>query len=257
MLEWPAGFSSAIRVCSPSASLLMPTAKQSVYGKADTSRHQGPDERDPRWQGLGPCGREHKPEPKWCSNAWAMWSNCEKCALCLEKVPFKSAPASSWSNGPTAATVAAALKELEEDKKWNACTASMFRGYLKAEQAKHQKKGQRKKAKEPDVDFDPKSQAPKQDPESEEGEKDSQDLGSDFVHVDGDSVSGAAPSQKQPTSRLLPTAAHAARNRQQTPDESASPHSDEENPREPWVQAEHQVTRQKRRQTRRRHAEGR
>ena len=92
------------------------------------------------------------------------------------------------------------MKQLEEDKKWDECTAHMFRGYIKAEQAKHQKKAQKKKKKEAEVDYDPKSQAPPQDPENG-NEEDSQDLGSDFENVDGMSIGGESISRASAVSK--------------------------------------------------------
>jgi hypothetical protein len=60
----------------------------------DMRRMQGPDARDPRFLGEGPCGRHHK-SYRQGSNAWGEWKFCSKCGLRFLYVPYEHAPGNS------------------------------------------------------------------------------------------------------------------------------------------------------------------
>ena len=54
----------------------------------------GPDSRDPRYKGSGPCGALHK-EFVTGGNQWGTWKHCAKCDLRMEYVPRANTPANS------------------------------------------------------------------------------------------------------------------------------------------------------------------
>ena len=152
----------------------MPKARQAVIDQVDRSRMLQADPRDPRSLGHGPCKLTHKPEDKYRSNAYCMWSSCRACALCLVKFPFKDAPASTWS-GPIPANVELALQKAKEAGVWEEMTGHMMRGFIKEVEAQHQKnKGRKAKKSDGVVEF-PLSGGPVVSGQDEEEELDQEE----------------------------------------------------------------------------------
>ena len=142
----------------------MPMAKEYLIKKADTERLVGPDERDPRVMSLGPCDREHEPEKNFRNNKFCMWSQCQVCALTLQKIPFKDAPGSSFKTGATPTDVAKALQIAMGEDNWTTPTAQAMQGYIKIAQGIAQSKHrQRNKADQKEREFDPEATATEQD----------------------------------------------------------------------------------------------
>ena len=97
----------------------------------------GPDDRDPRQIGRGPCGTVHTPEKKYRSNKYRAWLLCQTCSLRLQYVPAAGAPAAYVSLGPTPSVVTRALNRLEGVDPQNV-NGNMVRGLIREEQGKDQ-----------------------------------------------------------------------------------------------------------------------
>ena len=97
----------------------------------------GPDDRDPRQIGEGPCGTIHQPEQKYRSNKYCAWLLCKTCSLRLQYVPAVGAPAAYVSLGPTPSTVSRVLRRLEDVDPQH-ITGNMVRGLIREEQGKDQ-----------------------------------------------------------------------------------------------------------------------
>ena len=105
--------------------------------QVDWPRRQAADPRDPRWLGEGPCGHRHRAEKKWRSNSYMIWSVCQTCALRLEAVPMKNAPAAHHQTA-LASTVTTALSLARERDLWSHMTGHMMRGLIKEVQGRNQ-----------------------------------------------------------------------------------------------------------------------
>lgn len=78
----------------------------------DVQRQMTVDLRDPRSQGLGPCGISHAKSLRG-GNQWGKWSFCGKCGLRTSYIPFKDAPPQE-THVDNAANVTEALSRLKD-----------------------------------------------------------------------------------------------------------------------------------------------
>ena len=86
------------------------------------------DNRDPRAMGHGPCGTEHF--GKQTGNQWARWTDCAKCGLRIEYVPYKHSPSmSTRTENPK--DVHDALEELAAALIWEDMDAKRMQAKIK------------------------------------------------------------------------------------------------------------------------------
>ncbi|CAJ1433238.1 unnamed protein product [Effrenium voratum] len=94
----------------------------------DMDRKEGPDTRDPRWEG-GPCAGKHQPAPMGRGspsgkNGWAKWTKCSVCRLRLEYIPAFGAHGRYRSAGPLGQDVKDQLVEKPNEVASNPATLS-------------------------------------------------------------------------------------------------------------------------------------
>ncbi|CAJ1432532.1 unnamed protein product [Effrenium voratum] len=94
----------------------------------DMDRKEGPDTRDPRWEG-GPCAGKHQPAPMGRGspsgkNGWAKWTTCSVCRLRLEYIPAFGAHGRYRSAGPLGQDVKDQLEEKPNEIASNPATLS-------------------------------------------------------------------------------------------------------------------------------------
>ena len=94
----------------------------------DPARLLSVDTRDPRAMGEGPCGTDHT--PKETGNQWARWTDCSRCCLRMEYIPYTHAPGcSTRTENPK--DIRDALKELWEAEIWDNMEAKQMQAKIK------------------------------------------------------------------------------------------------------------------------------
>ena len=94
----------------------------------DPARMLKVDTRDPRAMGEGPCGTDHT--AKETGNQWARWTDCSRCCLRMEYIPYTHAPGcSTRTENPK--DIRDALKELWEAEIWDNMEAKQMQAKLK------------------------------------------------------------------------------------------------------------------------------
>ena len=94
----------------------------------DPARLLSVDTRDPRAMGEGPCGTDHT--PKETGNQWARWTDCSRCCLRMEYIPYTHAPAQS-TRTENPKDIRDALKELWEAQIWDNMEAKQMQAKIK------------------------------------------------------------------------------------------------------------------------------
>ena len=94
----------------------------------DPARLLSVDTRDPRAMGEGPCGTDHT--PKETGNQWARWTDCSRCCLRMEYIPYTHAPAQS-TRTENPKDIRDALKELWEAEIWDDMEAKQMQAKIK------------------------------------------------------------------------------------------------------------------------------
>jgi hypothetical protein len=94
----------------------------------DQERMISVDTRDPRAMGEGPCGTDHT--PKETGNQWARWTDCSRCCLRMEYIPYTHAPAQS-TRTENPKDIRDALKELWEAGIWDDMEAKQMQAKIK------------------------------------------------------------------------------------------------------------------------------
>ena len=94
----------------------------------DPTRTIDMDPRDPRALGEGPCGTEHF--GKQTGNQWARWTDCAKCCLRIEYIPYKHSPSmNTRTENPK--DVRDALHELGAAQIWENMEAKQMQAKIK------------------------------------------------------------------------------------------------------------------------------
>ena len=102
---------------------------EAFQAKLDWSREEGPDPRDPRTLGQGPCGKEHgSPRTIW-RNQYGEYQDCPKCALRMKSIPNKDSSATRHRND-TSGNVRQALKLIRDADQWENCTEKIFKAAM-------------------------------------------------------------------------------------------------------------------------------
>ena len=94
----------------------------------DPARLLSVDTRDPRAMGEGPCGTDHT--PKETGNQWARWTDCSRCCLRMEYIPYTHAPATG-TRTENPKDIRDALKELWEAEIWDNMEAKQMQAKIK------------------------------------------------------------------------------------------------------------------------------
>ena len=94
----------------------------------DPARLLSVDTRDPRAMGEGPCGTDHT--PKETGNQWARWTDCSRCCLRMEYIPYTHAPATG-TRTENPKDIRDALKELWEAEIWDDMEAKQMQAKIK------------------------------------------------------------------------------------------------------------------------------
>jgi hypothetical protein len=102
------------------------TTAKSKY-KLDHSRKMGPDDRDPRHLGEGPC-QTHR--PKGFKNHWGEWQDCVRCAVRLVYIPYEHASA-QYTKTDNEGNVRTALQELKAAGTWKDMNHMQMRNKIK------------------------------------------------------------------------------------------------------------------------------
>ena len=92
----------------------------------DYQRQAGPDRRDPRFLGEGPCGQNHDAGFREGKNRWTLWKLCVKCGLRLQYVPVVGAAGNQGTPDPE--QVRTVLQLLKTVKVWDNMASRDFRG---------------------------------------------------------------------------------------------------------------------------------
>jgi len=113
-------------------------AKKVITEKVlDHERKETADTRDPRSQGKGPCGMDHRPYLHAAKNQYGEWKDCQVCGLRLEYVPYVGAPAQRVKHD-LGANVTLALNELKSQGIWENMRHKDFKAKI-AEMAEREK----------------------------------------------------------------------------------------------------------------------
>ena len=94
----------------------------------DPARLLSVDTRDPRAMGEGPCGTDHT--PKETGNQWARWTDCSRCCLRMEYIPYTHAPAQS-TRTENPKDIRDSLNELWEAQIWDDMEAKQMQAKIK------------------------------------------------------------------------------------------------------------------------------
>ena len=102
----------------------------------DHDRAEGADQDDPRSQGQGPCGIQHriplkpadleKEMAKWGGNAYARWAECPVCALRLGYWP-KNGYTGKHRTQVNQSVVQLTNERIRAMNRWSSCHAKLYK----------------------------------------------------------------------------------------------------------------------------------